>query len=102
VEWYPWGRAAVDDERRRWARPATHRVAGHPGPQSVQQKRPVACGATVGVARGRNPKRTVGAGRGATIGSNPVGTSGAGWQGVTIPAVVSRVPMVETVEPDSQ
>jgi hypothetical protein len=39
---------------------------------------------------------------GVTSGSNPEGTSGAGWQGATIPAVVSRVPTVETVEPDSQ
>jgi hypothetical protein len=39
VEWYPWGRAAMDDGRRRWARPVTHGVAGRPGPQSVQQKR---------------------------------------------------------------
>jgi hypothetical protein len=41
VEWYPRGRAAVDDGRRRWARPTTHGVEGRPGPQSVQQKRPV-------------------------------------------------------------
>jgi hypothetical protein len=40
VEWYPRGRAAVDDGSRRWARPATDGVAGRPGPQSVQQKRP--------------------------------------------------------------
>jgi hypothetical protein len=39
VEWYPQGWAAVDDGRRRWVRPATHAVAGRPGPQSVQQKR---------------------------------------------------------------
>jgi hypothetical protein len=39
VEWYPRGRAAVDDGRRRSARLATHGVAGRPGPQSVQQKR---------------------------------------------------------------
>jgi hypothetical protein len=59
-------------------------------------------GATVDAARGRNPGRTVGAARGATSGSNPGGTSRAGWQGATVPAVVSRVPTVETVEPDSQ
>jgi hypothetical protein len=40
VEWYPRGRAAADDGRRRSVRSATHRVVGHPGPQSVQQKRP--------------------------------------------------------------
>jgi hypothetical protein len=40
VEWYSRGWAAVDDGRRRSMRPATHGVAGHPGPQSVQQKRP--------------------------------------------------------------
>jgi hypothetical protein len=40
VEWYPRGWAAADDGRRRSARPATHGVVGHPGPQSVQQKRP--------------------------------------------------------------
>jgi hypothetical protein len=50
----------------------------------------------------KNPRGTVRAGRGATSGSNLGGTSGAGWQGATIPAVVSRVPTVETVEPDSQ
>jgi hypothetical protein len=59
-------------------------------------------GAVVGAARGRNPGGTAGAGRGATSGSNPGGTSKAGWQGATVPAVVSRVPTVETVEPDSQ
>jgi hypothetical protein len=36
VEWYPRGRATVDNGHRRWVRPATHRVAGYPGPQSVQ------------------------------------------------------------------
>jgi hypothetical protein len=41
-------------------------------------------------------------GRGAISGSNPGGTSGDGWQGATVPVVVSRVPTVETVEPDSQ
>jgi hypothetical protein len=34
------GRAAANDGRRRSARPATHEVAGPPGPQSVQQERP--------------------------------------------------------------
>jgi hypothetical protein len=33
----------MDDGCRRSARPATHGVAGHPGPQSVQQKRPGPC-----------------------------------------------------------
>jgi hypothetical protein len=41
-------------------------------------------------------------GRGATSGSNPEGTSRAGRQGATVLAVVSRVPTVEAVEPDSQ
>jgi hypothetical protein len=39
VEWYPRGWAAADDGRRRSARPATHGMAGRPGPLSVQQKR---------------------------------------------------------------
>jgi hypothetical protein len=39
VEWYPRGWAAADDGHRRSVRPATHEVAGLPGPQSVQQKR---------------------------------------------------------------
>jgi hypothetical protein len=38
-EWYPRGWAAADDGCRQSARPATHRVAGRLGPQSVQQKR---------------------------------------------------------------
>jgi hypothetical protein len=43
-------------------------------------------------------------GRGATRGSKLGGISGAVWQGVgvEVPAMVSRVPMVETVEPDLQ
>jgi hypothetical protein len=103
VEWYPRGRAIVDDERRRWARPATHGVAGRPGPQSMQHKRPELRVAQQSVPLGgRNPGRTAGAGRGATSGSNHRGTSEAGWQGATVLAVVSRVPTVETVEPDSQ
>jgi hypothetical protein len=57
-------------------------------------------GAAVGAAQG--PGGTARAGRGATSGLSPGGTSEAGWQGVTVPAVVSRVPTVETVEPDSQ
>jgi hypothetical protein len=40
VEWYPRGRAAVDDGCRQSVRLATHGVVGRPGPQSVQQKRP--------------------------------------------------------------
>jgi hypothetical protein len=59
-------------------------------------------GATVGAAQGKNPGGTIRAGRGATSGSNPEGTSGADWQGAIVPVVVSRVPMVEIVEPDSQ
>jgi hypothetical protein len=59
-------------------------------------------GTAVGAARGRNPDGTAGAGRGDTSGSNPGGISGAGWQGATVPAVVSWVPTVETVELDSQ
>jgi hypothetical protein len=43
VEWYPRGWAATDDGRRQSARPATHGVAGRPGPQSVEQKRPGPC-----------------------------------------------------------
>jgi hypothetical protein len=111
VEWYPQGWAAADDVCRRSVRLATHGVAGHPGPQSVQQKAEAVCGmvveagatrgAAVGAAWGRNPGGTAGAGREATGGSNPRGTSGAGWQGATVPTVVSRVPTVETVEPDS-
>jgi hypothetical protein len=105
VEWYPWGWAAADDRRRRSARLTTHWVTGCPESQSVLQKRPgprVARGAAVGAARGRNPGGTVGVGRGATSGSNPGGTSGVGWLGATVPVVMSRVPTVETVEPDSQ
>jgi hypothetical protein len=43
-------------------------------------------------------------GRGATRGSKPEGTTGAGRQAdvVVEPARGSRVPMVETVEPDSK
>jgi hypothetical protein len=40
LQWYPQGRAATDDGRRRSARPATHKVVGRSGPRSVQQKRP--------------------------------------------------------------
>jgi hypothetical protein len=39
-------------------------------------------GAAVVAARGRNPRGTVGAGRGATGGSKPEGISGAGRAGV--------------------
>jgi hypothetical protein len=56
----------------------------------------------IGAAWGRNLKGTARAGRGATSRSNPRGTFGAGWQGAMVPTVVSRVPTVETVEPDSQ
>jgi hypothetical protein len=51
---------------------------------------------------GNGAEGTARVGREATSGSNPRGTSGASWQGVMVPAVVSRVPTVETVEPDSQ
>jgi hypothetical protein len=46
----------------------------------------------------------VGAGRGATGGSNLGGTTGACRQGaiVEVPIVVSQVPMVEIVEPDTK
>jgi hypothetical protein len=52
----------------------------------------------------RNPGGTAEAGRGATGAPKPRGISGAGRQGimVEVPAVVSQVPMVETVEPDSK
>jgi L-aminopeptidase/D-esterase-like protein len=59
-------------------------------------------GAAVGAARGRNSRGTTGAGRGATSGLIPGGTSGASCQGATVPTVVSRIPTVKTVEPDSQ
>jgi hypothetical protein len=59
-------------------------------------------GATVDDAQGRNPDGAVRVGRGATSSSNPRGTSRASWQGATVPTVVSRVPTVGTVEPDSQ
>jgi hypothetical protein len=64
----------------------------------------MAGGATVVVARGRNPGGTAGVGRGATGGSKPRGISGAGRRGagVEVPAVIRWVPMVETVGPDSQ
>jgi hypothetical protein len=59
-------------------------------------------GTAVGAACGRNPEGTARAVRGGTSGSNLGGTSGAGWQDAMVPAVVSRVPTVETVELDSQ
>jgi hypothetical protein len=61
-------------------------------------------GAAVVAARGRNPRGTARAGRGATVGSKPGGISGAGQRGarVEVPAVVRWVPMVESVGPDSQ
>jgi hypothetical protein len=66
--------------------------------------RGVARGATVVVARGKNPGGTVGAGRGATGGSKLGGISGAGRRGagVEVPAVIRWVPMVETVGSDSK
>jgi hypothetical protein len=61
-------------------------------------------GATVVAARGRNPRGTVGASRGATGGSKPGRISGAGRRGagVEVPAVVRWVPMVESMRPDSK
>jgi hypothetical protein len=57
-------------------------------------------GATVEVGATRGT--TIGAGRGATSGLNLGGISGAGRQGAMVPIVVSRIPTVVTVEPDSQ
>jgi L-aminopeptidase/D-esterase-like protein len=56
-------------------------------------------GAVVVATRGRNPRGTVGAGRGATGGLKPGGIYGAGrWgAGVEVPAVVRWVPIVEAV-----
>jgi hypothetical protein len=59
-------------------------------------------GSAVGAAQGKNLGGTVRVGRGATSGLNPGGTSRADWQGATVLVVVSRVPTVEIVEPDSQ
>jgi hypothetical protein len=61
-------------------------------------------GIVVVATQGRNPGGTVGAGRGATEGSKPGGISGAIQRGagVEVSAVVSQVPMVETMETDSQ
>jgi hypothetical protein len=61
-------------------------------------------GAAVVAVRGRNPRGTAGAGRGATGDSKPGGISGAGQRGVgvEIPAVVRWVLMMEIVGPDSQ
>jgi hypothetical protein len=58
----------------------------------------------VEATRGRNPRGTAGAGKGATSGSKPGGTTRAGWQATVVvePVGGSRVPMVETVEPDSK
>jgi hypothetical protein len=83
---------------------ANHSRGGRPSGTAVgaAEEAGAVRGTAVGAARGRNPGWTAGAGRGATSGSNPGGTSGAGWQGAIVPAVVSRVPTVETVEADSQ
>jgi L-aminopeptidase/D-esterase-like protein len=64
----------------------------------------MASGAVVIAARGRNPRGTVGAGRGATRGSKPGGISGAGRRGagVEVPAVVRWVPMMKIMGRDSQ
>jgi hypothetical protein len=53
--------------------------------------------------RGRSHK-SHDAGRGATRGSKPGGTTGAGWRVVVVvvPVGGSQVPMVETMEPDSK
>jgi hypothetical protein len=61
-------------------------------------------GIVVVAARGRNPGGTVRTGRGATRSSKPGGISGAVRRGagIEVPTVVSRVPMIETLEPDSQ
>jgi hypothetical protein len=83
---------------------ASHSRGGGPSETTVGAAEEVraARGAAVGATRGRNPRQTVEAVRGATSGSNPEETFGAGWQGATVPAVVSQVPTVETVEPNSQ
>jgi hypothetical protein len=83
---------------------ASHSWGGGPSGTVVGavKEAQAARGTTVGATRDRNPGRTAGAERGATSGSNPGGTSGACWQDATVPAVVSRVSTVETMEPDSQ
>jgi hypothetical protein len=62
------------------------------------------CGAAVGAARGRNLRGSAGVGRGVTGGPKPGGISEADRQGAVmeVPTMVSRVPMVETMEPDSK
>jgi hypothetical protein len=64
----------------------------------------MAGGAAVVASRGRNPRGTAGAGRGATGGSKPEGIFVATRRGagVEVLAVVRWVPMMETVGPDSQ
>jgi hypothetical protein len=61
-------------------------------------------GTIVVAAWGKNPRRTAGVGRGATGGSNPEGTFEAGRQDTMVegPTWVSWVPMVKTIEPNSQ
>jgi hypothetical protein len=83
---------------------ANHSWGGRPSETAVgaAEEAGAARGTAVGAARGRNPGWTARAGRGATSGSNLGGTFEAGWQGATIPAVVSQVSTVETVEADSQ
>jgi hypothetical protein len=113
VEWYLPVRAVEGTGRRQLVRPVTYRVRG----PSVTVGGAVGAargtaggvggavrGAAVVAAWGRNPGGTVGAGRGATGGSKPGGISDAirRGAGVEVPAVVSRVPMVETVRPDLQ
>jgi hypothetical protein len=76
-----------------------HGVAGVIRDQSRRSRSHAWCS-----SQGKNPGGTAEAGRGATGGSNPGGTSGASMQDIVVevPVVVSWVPMVETVEPDSQ
>jgi hypothetical protein len=83
---------------------ASHSRGGGPSGTAVSAAEEVgaARGAAIGATQGRNPGQIAGVGRGAIGDSNPGGTSGAGWQGATVPEVVSRVPTVETVEPGSQ
>jgi hypothetical protein len=97
----------AQSSRRRWPKRGWSGTRGA-GPSGTAvgavEEAETAHGAVVeaGATRGRNLGGTVRAERGAASGSNPGGTFGAGWQGATVPAMVSRVPTVETVEPDSQ
>jgi hypothetical protein len=106
--WTIHGRSMCSDHawrsRRLWSRAWRSRChCGRAWPTGVDM---AARGATgiVEAARGTNPGRTAGAGRGATSGSKPGRTTRAGWQATVVVelAVGSRVPMVETMEPDSK